>query len=206
MEGLYIHKGYWRATNTSTNVNKCFNSKACLGGITGTFDYCLPGYEGPCKHSLSRDEEYTMRYYSSCCRPHTSRTDSPTEALPYYTCLRMVACNMTLPLSYVPRRLFADCSVCSKNHVSSLSFTCRECFDSAVVILTATVFTILVAAVALATFSYLVSVKGVDAGRGIMDCVTQRIPMHSVKIIIVVWQILTQVRASNRCRARSAKL
>ena len=88
----------------------------------------------------------------------------------------------------------------------SLDFTCRECFDSAVVIFIATVFTVLVAAVALAIFSYLVSVKGVDAGRGIMDCVTQRIPMHSVKIVIVVWQILTQVRASNRCRASSAKL
>ena len=144
--------------------------------------------------------------YLSCCRPHTSRTDSPTEILPCYTCLRMVAYNMTLPISYVPRRLFADCSVCSKNHVSSLSFTCRECYDSAVVILIATVFTVLVAAVALAIFRYLVSVKGVNAERRIMDCVTQRIPMHSVKIVIVVWQILTQLRIFNRCRARSAKL
>ena len=144
--------------------------------------------------------------YLSCCRPHISRTDSPTEILPRYTCLRMVAYNMTLPISYVPRRLFADCSVCSKNHVSSLSFTCRECYDSTVVILIATVLTVLVAAVALAIFWYLVSVKGVDAERGIMDCVTQRIPMHSVKIIIVVWQILTQVRTFNRCRAPSAKL
>ena len=128
------------------------------------------------------------------------------EILSCCTCLRMIAYNMTLPLSYVPRRLFADCSVCSTNHVSSLSFTCRDYYDSAVVILKATAFTMLVAAVALAIFLYLVSVKGVDAGRGIMDCVTQRIPMHSVKIVIGMWQILTQVRASNRCRARSTKL
>ncbi|CAN0402628.1 unnamed protein product, partial [Ascophyllum nodosum] len=34
IEGLYILKGYWRATNTSPNVKRCFNTKACSGGMT----------------------------------------------------------------------------------------------------------------------------------------------------------------------------
>ena len=49
IEDLYIHKGYWRATNTSSNIHKCFNTKACSGGMTGALDFCLSGYEGPCK-------------------------------------------------------------------------------------------------------------------------------------------------------------
>ena len=47
---LQIHKGYWRATNTSRDIYKCFNTKACTGGLTGESEYCLPGYEGPCEH------------------------------------------------------------------------------------------------------------------------------------------------------------
>ena len=51
IEELVIHKGYWRATNTSTNILRCFNTKACKGGLTGASDYCSRGYEGPCERS-----------------------------------------------------------------------------------------------------------------------------------------------------------
>ncbi|CAN0463794.1 unnamed protein product, partial [Ascophyllum nodosum] len=47
VEKLQIHKGYWRATSTSRDIYKCFNTKACTGGLTGASNYCLPGYEGP---------------------------------------------------------------------------------------------------------------------------------------------------------------
>ena len=54
VEKLQIHKGYWRATLTSRDIYKCFNTKACMGGLTGASNYCLPGYEGPCEHGSRR--------------------------------------------------------------------------------------------------------------------------------------------------------
>lgn len=49
IEELAIVRGYWRANRLSEEVLPCYNSEACLGGKTGTFDYCERGYEGPCK-------------------------------------------------------------------------------------------------------------------------------------------------------------
>ena len=49
METLEIDKGYWRATNTSTLVLPCYNTEACVGGITGSPGYCDDGYDGPCE-------------------------------------------------------------------------------------------------------------------------------------------------------------
>ena len=50
VEELQIDKGYWRATNMSRSIYKCFNTNACKGGLTGASNYCLSGYEGPCEH------------------------------------------------------------------------------------------------------------------------------------------------------------
>lgn len=52
LEMVSIDKGYWRATNSSREVLACFNADACVGGLTGTADYCLEGYEGPCECSV----------------------------------------------------------------------------------------------------------------------------------------------------------
>ena len=48
----------------------------------------------------------------------------------------------------------------------------------------------------IAFFSYMLSGKSEDADKGIVVRVTRFIPLQSVKIVIVVWQILTQVRTS----------
>ena len=104
---------------------------------------------------------------------------------------------MTLSLWYVPTLSFADCSVCSKNYVSSRRFVCRQCSNRTTSIAIATVVSFLVAAMGLYLFSYLVSSRKEGTGRGVIDRITQRIPKQSVKIIIVVWQILTQVRVSD---------
>ena len=89
--------------------------------------------------------------------------------------------------------MLADCSVCSENYAPNLSFTCRKCFDRRVGVATAVVLAVLVLAVGLVVILYLVSAEEGGAGRGIVNRVMKRIPMQSVKIIIVVWQILTQV-------------
>ena len=51
MDKLVIDPGYWRATESSTAILQCYNADACLGGVTGSEEYCLEGYEGPCKCS-----------------------------------------------------------------------------------------------------------------------------------------------------------
>lgn len=52
IQDLEIDPGYWRATNTSKKVLKCYNSDACSGGITGASTFCSTGYEGPCENSI----------------------------------------------------------------------------------------------------------------------------------------------------------
>lgn len=52
VEDLYIFKGYWRATNTSTIVRKCYNPIACPEGLTT--GNCNTGYKGPCECSMIR--------------------------------------------------------------------------------------------------------------------------------------------------------
>jgi len=54
--------------------------------------------------------------------------------------------------------------------------------------------------VVIAIVSHLVSAEEAGARRGITDYMMQRIPLQSLKIIIILWQILTQVRTANeRC-------
>lgn len=49
LETLLIEPGYWRANAFSRNILACYHADACLGGVSGTADFCLVGYEGPCK-------------------------------------------------------------------------------------------------------------------------------------------------------------
>lgn len=89
--------------------------------------------------------------------------------------------------------------MCSDGYTPQLGGTCSKCADEASgVVLVAVVF--LVALVlAVAVVSYVLS--GESGGRmsGVVARVTQFIPLQSVKIVIVAWQILTQVRATLTC-------
>lgn len=49
VEELWIEPGYWRASQTSTDILECYRADACLGGVTGAPGYCRTGYEGPCE-------------------------------------------------------------------------------------------------------------------------------------------------------------
>lgn len=48
VETVSIDPGFWRATDSSTEVLACYNPDACLGGMTGTSGFCLESYSGPC--------------------------------------------------------------------------------------------------------------------------------------------------------------
>ena len=47
---VIIDRGYWRATPSGEKVLPCYNTEACLGGLTGAPCFCFEGYEGPCKY------------------------------------------------------------------------------------------------------------------------------------------------------------
>lgn len=57
LETLVIESGYYRSTNNTTEIYVCYNEKACLGGQSGSSDYCAIGYMGPCEYSLLRPAE-----------------------------------------------------------------------------------------------------------------------------------------------------
>eukprot|EP00904_Undaria_pinnatifida_P004259 jgi/Undpi1/13834/HiC_scaffold_9.g03485.m1 len=86
------------------------------------------------------------------------------------------------------------CSICSDGYTAQLGFSCNECSENnsrgiavAVVLVVAVVIT------AVSMISYVMSGEaGLGAGQGVIDCLTRYIPLQSVKIVIVAWQILTQ--------------
>lgn len=49
LETVSINPGFWRATSTSKEIFACYRDEACLGGVTGSPDYCANSYEGPCE-------------------------------------------------------------------------------------------------------------------------------------------------------------
>lgn len=59
IDELMVDSEYWRATATSEDILACYNPDACLGGVTGTTEYCDEGYQGPC-------EERDPMYASFC--------------------------------------------------------------------------------------------------------------------------------------------
>ncbi|CAM9682647.1 unnamed protein product, partial [Laminaria digitata] len=85
------------------------------------------------------------------------------------------------------------CSICSEGYSEHLSFSCRECSDDNVdTIVVAVIVSIvgLIAVVVLA--SYLTSGESLDSKRGIIGIAKRYIPLQSLKIVILTWQILTQ--------------
>ena len=88
-----------------------------------------------------------------------------------------------------------DCSVCSDGYSEKLGFTCSKCSkDSAVGIVVAAILSIAALFAAVCVVWYLISGEaGLSAGQGVIGFLTRYIPLQSVKIVIVAWQILTQV-------------
>lgn len=76
----------------------------------------------------------------------------------------------------------------------TMSFICTECVDSrgGIAIMAAVAVFSLFAIITL--FVHLVSGEKDGARQGIIHRVTKRLPLQSIKIVVVVWQILTQVR------------
>ena len=88
-----------------------------------------------------------------------------------------------------------DCAVCSDGYTEQLGYTCSECLGAASGMVLASFVLVVIIFVAIGVASYVVSADGEGKRRGLVERVARFIPLQSLKIIIVSWQILTQVRA-----------
>ncbi len=119
-------------------------------------------------------------------------------------------CRTQTLSGFHPRTPFRnqDCSVCSDGYTKELGFVCRECSNgSAGSIALAVVLAVVALVAAAAVFSY---GMGTRMGQGTVARLGRYIPLQSIKIVVVAWQILTQVSAGDvsfnalaslRCRA-----
>lgn len=152
---------------------------ASATNCTGLPNYCQEGYEGPCEFHKHFHPTFVLIFLFCFVLPKTSLLT------PYWRPTHL-SCLVT------------DCSVCSKGYTRTLFFTCTKCLDSrggvAIMIVVAVVF--LCAIIVL--LMHLVSGETLHARRGIVHRITERLPLQSIKIIVVVWQILTQVRDTVR--------
>lgn len=87
----------------------------------------------------------------------------------------------------------ADCSVCSEGYGEALVSTCRKCSrgDAVAAVVAAVAFSL----VGLVLVWYMVSIEKEGTRGGIIDRVQALVPLQSCKIVIVVWQIVTQASA-----------
>lgn len=90
----------------------------------------------------------------------------------------------------------SDCSVCSNGYTADLSLTCSKCSDSTGGIVLAAVLTAVALAVVGTVVSHVMSGEVRPEGAGTVGRLRRYIPLQSLKIVIVAWQILTQVRVA----------
>lgn len=85
-----------------------------------------------------------------------------------------------------------DCSVCIDNYVKGTGFTCTKCSENIWGIVAAVTTLVISVLIAFAAVKYVMSVEK-STRPGIIARIFRRVPLQSVKIVIVAWQILTQV-------------
>ena len=89
-----------------------------------------------------------------------------------------------------------DCSVCKTNYTVGLNFLCTPCTAQKWGVVIASVGGAVSLAVGVFVVVYLVSGDSMGSGTGLVDRIAYFIPLQSLKIVIVAWQIVTQVRPS----------
>eukprot|EP00752_Nemacystus_decipiens_P012585 g11145.t1 len=88
------------------------------------------------------------------------------------------------------------CSVCSDGYTAQLGFTCSKCSDSTGGVMVVVVLAVAAVLVGMAAVVYVMSGEVGCMGRGgAFERLFRNIPLQSVKIVIVAWQILTQFAA-----------
>lgn len=88
-----------------------------------------------------------------------------------------------------------DCAVCSEGYAESLSYTCTDCSDRKATVVAFVALPVAVIA-GLAFLTFMVSKEGDAPPVRRYHRLKQLLPLQSLKIVIVVWQILTEVSQS----------
>lgn len=96
---LTLEKGYFRVSNQSHVVLKCYEEDACHGG-DDIEKYCTSGYTGPCEKSLV----FSFLQYIEVSRGRTAPTGLTRQQLSS-TLMRLLV-PVCLPVTY-----FADCTL-----------------------------------------------------------------------------------------------
>ena len=98
----------------------------------------------------------------------------------------------------------ADCAICSDGYSASLGFTCNICSNSPGGIALAVIFALvsLVAMISMATYLLSAELER-GAAKAFVERLLRRIPVQSVKVVIIAWQIVTQVRLSKNVYRRT---
>lgn len=99
--------------------------------------------------------------------------------------------------------MLPDCSVCGEGYASTLAFRCSRCAGENVAV-TVVVLAVVVCS-ALVFVWHMVSIEQEDATRGIIVRVKKVLPLQSIKIVVVAWQIVTQVSSSVTLKAVSRR-
>ena len=92
----------------------------------------------------------------------------------------------------------ADCAICSDGFSGSFGFICKRCSNSIGGVVVAIVFVLAFLVAVILAVSDLLSTE-LDRGtqrRACVERLMRYIPMQSVKVVIVTWQIVIQVRWS----------
>ncbi|CAN0285491.1 unnamed protein product, partial [Hapterophycus canaliculatus] len=87
------------------------------------------------------------------------------------------------------------CAICSEGYSAQIGFVCTKCSDDTGGIVLAVVLAAITLIVTVAVVSHLTTAEGHEGWRRYADRVARFIPLQSVKIVVVVWQILTQFMA-----------
>ena len=86
-----------------------------------------------------------------------------------------------------------DCAVCSDGYTAELGFACSRCSDSRGGLVLAAVLGVVALLALAAVVSHVTSGEAGRGGKNLVGRLTQYIPLQSLKIVVVAWQILTQV-------------
>ena len=83
--------------------------------------------------------------------------------------------------------------MCADDYFQESDFTCTKCSDNIFGLVVAVVAGIVAILIPSAGVRYLLSTQREETNSGYTARFLRRLPFNSVKIIIVAWQILTQV-------------
>ncbi len=97
--------------------------------------------------------------------------------------------------SCLGRSCRTDCAVCSDGYTERLGSVCSKCLSHASGIVLAAFFLVGIILAAILVALYVMSGKRTGTRQRLVDRWARLIPLQSLKVIIVSWQILTQVRS-----------